>query len=476
MYRGGVNLQGVGDDRLEQLKRQYQNSDGGANNGTGGPGGVHSNTQGVGDQANNNHGLSMHLQEQYDQHDADQQNPTKRQRGMGNGNFGAGSPVGTMGTGNNSMGNAGVVGSMNNPGFGNNDSNMNAMGSSSLGTPGGGNGIMNNGGNNQMAMMNGMGSPNGAGGGMMGGGPGGMMNGMNMNGMNMNNAAAMNAMTGGTGMQGMNSMGMQGMSGMNNMNSMNGMNTMANMTAAGGMGMNGMSNMNAMSGGMGMQGMNSMGMQGMNMAARAGMLGGAGGMGASDDLAAALYFNDFQNPAARMGLLGQRDPFMAAAQGLGGNPFGDYGRQNPYAGLAGFPNAGTPGAGMGPNSRRAQLMALMDMENNLQQSDASKANNGRGNDLGDGQPTQIPDPPMDIPTFSTATTPAILPLPPVIEEGAAAHFSQRSHIPLGIDEDNNWLTEFQVRFMIWQLFWQCYHGMYFSHLTLFLGSFEIQRP
>ena len=259
---------------------------------------------------------------------------------------------------------------------------------------------------------------------------------------------------------------------MNNMN-MGGMNmggmSAANMNMAAAANMANSMNMNSMN---------------MNMAAhRAGMLGGAGGaggggaggafgnqlsaMGASDDLAAALYFNDLQNPAARMGLLGQRDPFMAAAAqgshlgGLGGgNPFGDYSRlaQNPYAGLAGFPNAGAQG---GANSRRAQLLALMDMENGLQmqQPDASKANGGgandgggwrggqapRGNDLADNQPTQIPDPPMDIPTFSTASTPAVLPLPPVIEEGAAAHFSQRSHIPLGIDEDNNWLTEFQVR-------------------------------
>ena len=448
MFRGGANLQGLGggangggiaEDRLELLKRQFHNTDGGA----AGPGGANND----GGEAGNNNGLSLHLQEQYDQHDAEQQHTAKRQRGMGNGDFVGGSmgnnnmgAAGGMGLNNAST--AGFVGSMNNSGNDNMNNNNN-------GTPAGaniGNGNMNN---NQMVMMNGMGSPN----------AGGMMNGMNMNGMNMNNAAAMNAMAGGMGM---NPMGMQGMNGMNNMNSMNGMNPMA----GGGMGMNGMNNMNnaaamnaAMAGGMGMQGMNPMnmgGMNGMNMAARAGMLGGAGGMGASDDLAAALYFQDFQNPVNRMGMLGQRDPFMAAAQGLGGNPFGDYGRlagaQNPYAGLTGFPNAGAPGAGMGPNSRRAQIMALMDMESSLQQSDASKAHGGqgsRGNELLDTQPTQIPDPPMDIPTFSTASTPAILPLPPVIEEGAAPHFSQRSHIPLGIDEDNNWLTEFQVSVQIY---------------------------
>ena len=37
-----------------------------------------------------------------------------------------------------------------------------------------------------------------------------------------------------------------------------------------------------------------------------------------------------------------------------------------------------------------------------------------------------------------------LSLPPV-NEGQIAHFSDREHVPLGIDEDENWLSEFQVR-------------------------------
>ncbi|CAB9511321.1 expressed unknown protein [Seminavis robusta] len=457
MFRGANNLSGVSEDRLESLKRQFSEE---------------------GDTGN---GLSLSLQDQYNEHEAEQQ-AAKRQRGMMAPEFNAGA-MGVMNAMNasamggnlpNGVGGAAPQANGALPGDGtNNDDAATPHGESSASAPG-----MN-------AMMNP--ALMGANGGMMG-----------MNGMN-------NMMGSPMGAPNMNMMGAQQMQ-----NMMGAQQQMQNMMGAQMMGAGQMMpGMNHMAGAAGpAAAMNQMNMaQQMNMAARAGMLGGMpGAPGGMDDLTA-LYLNAdaFQDPRT-MGLLAsQRGGLgLAAMQGsMGGFLPGAMGAAdysllggNPYAGLAAGFNpaaAGAPGsagaAAMGLPGRRAQLMALMDMENELQQQQQEASKNGtaggggfpgaagpngqdggwaaaqrnpnaaaavapgrredpNGMDQTQSAPTQIPEPPMDIPTFSTASTPSHLPLPPVIEEGAAAHYSQRSHIPLGIDEDNNWLTEFQcfIRF------------------------------
>lgn len=409
MFRSAnPGVAGASEDRLESLKRHFYQEENDTLN-----------------------GLSMNLQDQYDQHDEPQ---AKRQRNAGP-SSGAGPMMGQNGNG-----------MMNNAMFGQQNNMMQQMQQMQQGMQGGG---------NQM------------------GGPQGMSQMNQLQGMQQGN----HLQGGGSNFM-FNSMQLQGMQGGGNM-----------------MNAGGFSHLNA---------------QGMPSAFSSAM---------ENDIAAAFYLNNFDGSGSGMGmqgLLGQCGAglgFAAMAQGgslggllpsgAGGNPFGGYGRMpDPYGSLAGThagfsqgtgsgssaaANAAAMGGLPGSNARRAQLMALMDMESELQQQqEAAKVGSGnfpaaagpgptpdfmsaqRGNGMGamgmggsaaarreesDGGnsasgPTQIPEPPMDLPTFSTATTPAVLPLPPVIEEGAAAHYSQRAHIPLGIDEDNNWLTEFQcfIRF------------------------------
>jgi len=168
-----------------------------------------------------------------------------------------------------------------------------------------------------------------------------------------------------------------------------------------------------------------------------------------------------------------------------GNPYGDCNRltssQNPY--LTGLSNSVTvsstnnsypTGSIMGGNgtannnSRHAQLMAIWNLQQQQPQPQPSEltcpgsdfngtnslvnhhytSNNISNNNTAAWAPMEAPvvvdsndnKNNSSIPTFSSASTPAVQPLPPIIEDGVASHFGQRNHIPLGIDEDNNWLT------------------------------------
>lgn len=227
------------------------------------------------------------------------------------------------------------------------------------------------------------------------------------------------------------------------------------------------------------------GMSGMGVGATGMGAPGAAGMGGppDNDLAAAMYFNEQMNAGGsysnpRGGFpgtagLGGFGSFGGATPALGlfnQGAFPDYGRLaaaqgHSLGGLGGYGSQGPAGMTGIPANRRAQIMALMDMENELQQEAAARqqqqlggfnmmggngmANIGRLREAQDPDGIQRPQQePSQVATFSTSTTPALQMLPPVMEEGAAPHFSQRNHIPLGIDEDNNWLTEFQcfIRF------------------------------
>jgi hypothetical protein len=453
MLRGSNQGLTAAADRFDSLKRQ------------------------AGEEGDTGHGLNMNLQDQYNDHDAEQQQASKRQRSMmQQQDFGMQHVVS-----NSNMNNGAINNSNNNNNGG--DGPVHSNGNPMAGAPGNNN-------NNSNGNLNNPNNSNNAGapGAGMNGSPMGMMNGMNP-------MAGMNGMAGMNPMAAMNGMGMNPMAAGMHMNGMPG-------------GMNGMGGMNPMNGMPAMNGMG--GMNPMNMAAaRAGMFGGMpgpGGMGFNEDIAAALYLNPdaFQDPRT-MGLLASQRAAAGAGLGFAGMPggmggmggffpgamggMGSFGG-NPYAGLAGPGSPGAMGAGaagMGLPGRRAQIQALMDMENNMQQQQQDQASknasgsgpglpgagqgaaggqgwgaqrpmggqaaaSGHGTQDSDGMALsatmQIPEPPMDIPTFSTATTPSVLPLPAVIEEGAAVHYSQRPHVPLGIDEDNNWLTEFQcfIRF------------------------------
>ena len=256
--------------------------------------------------------------------------------------------------------------------------------------------------------------------------------------------------------------------------------------------------------------------------------GGGGGGGFPGAAAAAAGFGGFANFGAS-GLMptGPGNPFVgdygrlpqlrgpgAAFGGLGGgfNPY-DQGmnmnmnhmggmnhmnmNMNPMAGMnhMNMPQAGAMAGLPSAANRRAHIMALMDMENELQQQEAAAQAKafpvGQGTGAGGGMPhlrspmsafaggptgsrmgaltsssstsmrepqdpdgvTQPASEGGDKPVafYSTQATPAPQALPPIMEEGAAAHYSQRTHIPLGIDEDNNWLTEFQVKLSLLSL-------------------------